>query len=93
MKSHLTRNCKKIAGAINRVQAAEQSWRAAGKKLSQFENDHDMERIRQTDKPEEKKEGLSESHEREKRWMAEQETNRKKYGCIRETMRAAGGKT
>ena len=67
---------QKIAGAINRVQAAEQSWRAAGKKLSQFENDHDMERIRQTDKPEEK-EGLSESHEREKRWMAEQETNRK----------------
>lgn len=46
------------------------------KKLLQFENDHDMERIRQTDKPEEK-EGLSESHEREKRWMTEQETNRK----------------
>lgn len=67
---------QKIAGAINRVQAAEQSWRAAMEKLSQFENDHDMERIRQTDKPEEK-EGLSESHEREKRWMAEQETNRK----------------
>lgn len=44
--------------------------------MLQFENDHDMERIRQTDKPEEK-EGLSESHEREKRWMTEQETNRK----------------
>ena len=67
---------QKIAGAINRVQVAEQSWQAAGKKLLQFENDHDMERIRQTDKPEEK-EGLSESHEREKRWMTEQETNRK----------------
>ncbi len=36
---------QKIAGVINPVQVAEQSWQAAGKKLLQFENDHDMERI------------------------------------------------
>ena len=67
---------QKIAGAINRVQVAEQSWQAAGKKLLQFENDHDMERIRETKEAGEN-EGLSESHEREKRWMTEQENNRK----------------
>lgn len=67
---------QKIAGAINRVQVAEQSWQTAGKKLSQFENDHDMERIRETEEAGEN-EGLSESHEREKRWMTEQENNRK----------------
>ena len=67
---------QKIAGAINRVQVAEQSWQTAGKKLSQFENDHDMERIRETKEAGEN-EGLSESHEREKRWMTEQENNRK----------------
>ncbi len=40
--------------------------------MSQFENDHDMERIRETKEAGEN-EGLSESHEREKRWMTGEE--------------------
>jgi len=69
---------KKLPGPSTVFKVAEQSWQAAGKKLLQFENDHDMERIRQTDKPEEKGRPERKVTSVKKRWMTEQENQPQK---------------